>query len=660
MEHHPHRFTTSCAALAPLSRIQQILIVILFTILNTASYGEVRHPINGDAAPVFEASLIVDADSGTFLEEDSDTSLEEKAEAILSEISRGRKLLGVDGYTPVRVYTSHSLAEILLRKVSVELQDQAGSGGELAESREYWYSARESAALSAGGLHELGTWWLKPGTYSVKSKLVAEDDLEAANVPRINVSKEISLNVDGGPLYIEVSLDRQSSLFGLKQKSQLKVLSREATDQESNAVRERRVRYHILSGNELLASLLGSSEVDVDARRTSITEEVVTTAGANDAGSEGETRHAPGVDNWYRQYRSAMAELADGREPAALKGLVEIASAPVEDIADDVESTRLLQDRINVELGFYFLKTGRNLSAAQHFRVVRRFSPYAKKALIGLGWALLRPTERSIDVEGKPQADYLWSGSDEYVAWARRNAPYRNAWAVGSGEKLADLRNALSPWLELVAGNTLTAEVQEGLLVIPYALTHFGALDRAEERYRRADDTLLQAYQRLSNLRTEIQQGKLVDDLLAYFAQQDSGWRDCLCGFERGDEEALSLVIEAPAVMLELDALRQWTVVREEFRRYQQSLSEVHSDSISAGSRASLSHLLAKLESLESRLTARIAQQSQAFNDVAEMITAEHIERTEAYLAESRFALARLNERRREQLLGYSEQGGER
>ena len=651
MEHHPHISKTMCARLAPHSRIQQILLVILFTILNAASYGEVRHPINGDAAPVFETALVVDADSGI--------SLEEKAESILSEISSGRKVPGIDGYIPVRVYTSHSLSDILLRKVSVELQGQAGSADELAESREYWYSARESAALSAGGLHELATWWLKPGTYSVKSKLVAEDDLETANVPRINVSKEISVNV-GGPLYIEVSLDRQSSLFGLKEKSQLKVLSREATGPESHTVLERRVRYHALSGNELLASLLSRGEVDVESERHSITEEVVATASDNGTGSEGQAREAPGVEGWYRQYRSAMAELADGREPAALKGLVEIASAPVEDIFVDVESARLLQDRINVELGFYYLKTGRNLSAAQHFRVVRRFSPYAKKALIGLGWALLRPTERSIDVEGKPQADYLWSGSDEYVAWARRNAPYRNAWAVGSGEKLADLRNALSPWLELVAGNTLTAEVQEGLLVIPYALTHFGALDRAEERYRRADDTLLQASQRLSNLKAEIQQGKLVEDLLAYFAQQDSGWRDCLCGFERADEEALSLVIEAPAVMLELDALRQWTVVREEFRRYQQSLNKLHGNSISTDNGTSLSHLLAQLESLESHLTARIAQQTRAFNDVAEKITAEHIERTEAYLAESRFALARLNERRREQLLGYSEQGGER
>lgn len=568
----------------------------------------------------------------------------------------------VSPYVPLQIYLSHPDGDSVLRKVRIQLRGDGGDG----HVEERIFSAQESRALSLGGMSHVATWWIAPGEYALSAKVIAEQNLQVANIPRINISASKPLHITTAPIVIELKTVRRSALFGLKHDTALAIEDRAVDDPGAEGARLRRaqIAFSENSGNDLLARIYRQALSSSSGHEpVSTNEEVIATAKGNVAADDGNSTtptdnvagsNGVNISTWYRQYQSGLSDLRNQREAEGLSQLMAIASTQIDPGSAASSIATLLQDRINAELGFYFLKTGRNLSAAERFRAVRRFSPYAEKALIGLGWALLRPVERqgNGDIPSAADTHYLWSGSEDYIAWARRNAPYRNAWSVGSGEKREDLRRAMSPWLELVAGNSLSAEVQEGLLVIPYALTHFGALDRAEERYSLAVSELRGASQRLHDLRQAIADGVLAGAMVSFFDRQKSGWQACLCGFESVDQDALSLLVEEPSFMMAVDALRQWANLRQHIAQRRQALLPL-SESSSA-----FRAWVQQLDQLAPRVDDRIAVLSQRVNRVAESLVSQYIDRTDAYLAESRFALARLNERRRDQLLSYSQPGG--
>jgi len=310
----------------------------------------------------------------------------------------------------------------------------------------------------------------------------------------------------------------------------------------------------------------------------------------------------------------------------------------------------LLRDKVNLALGYHFLKQGDSEQSVNYFSQVRRLSPYANKALVGLGWALLSPRQNqaaplvaSDDHSRQAIATatpYLWSGSEDEIAWARRHTPFRRAWAIASGGKEEDLQAAMVPWMELVNRDPLDPAVQEGLLILPYVMSHWaGQAQRAERYYVAASSRLQAALQHLRGASADIQLGGLRAAIDLADQRGGSGWDIWLSALYEDKDTYLDLLLDSPNFHEALSEYRQLVRIRNLLGAYQ------------AGALVG-GEFNAKLAALLPRLTASIATRAATLDREALAEIGRHHRRTEMYLAEASFALARSHENTRRKLSG--------
>ena len=308
----------------------------------------------------------------------------------------------------------------------------------------------------------------------------------------------------------------------------------------------------------------------------------------------------------------------------------------------------LLKDKANLTLGYYFLEHDDNTSAANYFRSVRRLSPYANKALVGLGWALLSPRATSLKERGESSdsstalaGNYLWSGSDDEVAWSRRDAPFRRAWAVAKGEKEQDLLAALVPWMELISRDPLDPAVQEVMLIIPYLMLHWdGQEARSQQYYVSAVARLKQARLDLTAIEQDIRSGGLLKSIHDADAVDDSGWDAWLSDLTANRLGGyLSLLIDRADFRYALTQYRQLNHIHA---RLQSSIDDRSSENI------------AVVRSVMAEIERHRSDWSTTLEKLALERIIERCQRTEAYSAEAEFALARNYERLHKQLSGVA------
>lgn len=313
----------------------------------------------------------------------------------------------------------------------------------------------------------------------------------------------------------------------------------------------------------------------------------------------------------------------------------------------------LLRDKVNLALGYHFLKQGDSEQAVNYFSQVRRLSPYANKALVGLGWALLSPRQSqaaplvaSDDHASEAIATatpYLWSGSEDEIAWARRHTPFRRAWAIASGGKEEDLQAAMVPWMELVNRDPLDPAVQEGLLILPYVMSHWaGQAQRAERYYVAASERLQAALQSLRGASADIQRGGLRAAIDLADQGGRSGWDIWLSALYDDKDAYFDLLIDSPNFHEALSEYRQLVRIRDLLGAYQSG------PLVAVDGR----ELDAKFAALLPRLTASIATRAATLDREALVEIGRHQRRTEMYLAEANFALARNHENTRRKLSG--------
>lgn len=347
------------------------------------------------------------------------------------------------------------------------------------------------------------------------------------------------------------------------------------------------------------------------------------------------------VADIYANYNRGVSLLTSNTPLDGVSVLKEISAG--EYLEND---TILLQDKTNLTLGYYFLESGDNRSAVHYFRQVRRLSMYANKALVGLGWALLSP---NTGTEGETAFDklnannvsaegYLWSGSEDDIAWSRREAPFRRAWAIAKGEKEEDLRAAIVPWMELINRDPFDPAVQEVMLILPYLMLHWdGQEARAQQYYVSAVERLKQTSQDLVKIENDIRSGGLINSIRA--ADIDSNgwdiWLSDLTAKRLGGY--LNLLIDSADFRNTLQELRQLDLIYKRLN----SLGDGNVDEMMAEVDSARVDLAAELEKLA----------------LARIVERRH--RTEAYSAEAEFALARNYERLRLQLSGVVWNGGE-
>jgi hypothetical protein len=145
-----------------------------------------------------------------------------------------------------------------------------------------------------------------------------------------------------------------------------------------------------------------------------------------------------GPEGWapYARYNLGVAFVRLNRLDDGARQLDRVgrSSPPSEELLD-------LRDKANLALGYAYLQQSLDGQARPVLERVRLESPFANKALLGVGWA---------------------------------------------DAATSDFRGALTPWLELKDRDLLDSAVQESLLAIPYAYAQLDAHGSAAEGYQSA------------------------------------------------------------------------------------------------------------------------------------------------------------------------------
>lgn len=577
-------------------------------------------------------------------------SLKAQALNLYSEIKMAEKVVP-NNSNSVAVYIANHEQDLAIQSVIFSVDGR--------ESARYNYSERDAEALYNGGLHLLIELQLPAGEHKIAAKFVVMDVDAGIHAGRLypRFEQAISLKND---TQLKLELVR-GGLFKMQAKAEIRVHD---LGPENNVGSDSKPRLKAAYFNarrhlafDALADAIAIIKSGAGVALFSDKQKQALSQSVAELGLRGELPELQGIvelsggdqktplSPMFARYNAGVALIQQGKYAEGVAILVELSegeSYPHEEI--------LLRDKINLALGFHFLKQDDSEKSVEYFSKVRRLSPYANKALVGLGWAILTPSRSAASSAendlnspgvGAKSMPYLWSGNEDEIAWARRHAPFRRAWAVAHGEKAEDLQAAMVPWMELISRDPLDPAVQEGLLILPYAMSHWaGQSQRAEKYYVSASDQLQQALQTLDTASADIQNGGLRGAIDQADRSGRSGWDIWLSALTASKDAYLDLLLDSSEFHRALSEYRQLTHISTVLSEYQNTFM---ADSRRGALADELETLLLKLNASAATWAANLDREA-----LAEI--SRHRKRTEAYLAEANFALARNHENTRRKL----------
>ncbi len=521
-------------------------------------------------------------------------------------------------HPPLSVYLTSRADTLVIQSATLRIDD---------EKHRYDYSLTEAHAINEGAAHPLVRLPLSPGEHRLRAEVVAlpgGDPRGKRVVARID--QPFSLPETGGN--IELHLDN-SGMKHLLGGASLVVRQHGAADLSLTSPS---AQFFTVTGQyfQAISALQYAASRGVHISPATLTE---------NTRAYGIAAASPPVnDPVYDRYNQAVALLESGSDEQGLAMLKALVDADYEDY-----DKQQLQDKVSLALGYYYLSRYLPSEAQEHFRRVRRLTGYANHALIGLGWALLKPdnpalagSKTAAPAPGQSGANYLWSSSDDEVAWARRRAPFRRAWSVVSGAMKEDLRNALVPWMELIADDPFDPAVQEGMLIIPYAMTHMGDFAQAERYYLRAQEQLLTVRSSIQARMQHVQSGQLSTGIDRYLQRRDNGWDAWLARVIADPAtEYVNDLISNPGFLDAVQDYRTLSELDDAMREHRQhpALEIDEAQPLRDGIDAVLARIHSKRHDARQRMElAALASLSVHYN------------RVETYLAEAGFALARIHD----------------
>lgn len=176
----------------------------------------------------------------------------------------------------------------------------------------------------------------------------------------------------------------------------------------------------------------------------------------------------------YARYNLGIALIKSGEVKRGTTMLDELGRAGAES-----EEYRSLRDRANVSLGFAALADDKAKLARTYLERVRLKSPFANKALLGLGWA---------------------------------------------SDQLDQTKVALIPWLELTERSGNDAAVLEAQIAVPYAYAKLGAYGQAVDGYQQAVTAFTKEDTALNESITVINSGTFLKALIERNPGEEMGW----------------------------------------------------------------------------------------------------------------------------------------
>ncbi|HVT34274.1 MAG TPA: hypothetical protein VHE37_01720, partial [Nevskiaceae bacterium] len=415
------------------------------------------------------------------------------------------------------------------------------------EAAHYSYSEDQARSLAAGALQPLYRHELAAGAHRLRALAIAVDPQAPPYSPRSRVQLEAALP-DAGAQTVQVELRfTQGSAI-----STSALTLQPLPDAASAAQRAADFLLDDQRPLEAAEQLAGTDADDASPRLMRIRQQLGLDAPVAIAAQ-------PGLD----EYDQAVAQLGAGDSARALDLLDALGRRS--DIAAP------LADRANLALGDALLRAHRNAPAGAAYARVHRDSAWASAALLGLGWShLLSPNAAT---EAQP-ASYALPADADQAAQARRAVPFRYYNSVVSGARADDVRQALLAWTELIGRDPADPSVQEGMLAVPYAMSHLGAQAQAE-------DYALRAITRLAAVHALLRDGaallheQLPMLLQHYFSERSDGWHSQFADLtaERrwwlegsGDErirDVLAVLMQEPAFRVALRDERDALLLRD-------------------------------------------------------------------------------------------------
>lgn len=483
------------------------------------------------------------------------------------------------------VYVGAAVNELILRRVEVQVDD--------LPVQHYEYGSFEAEALQRGGLHRLQVADVAPGAHRLRARFFVRRVGAAPDTPRYVLSLEETFKKSNVPLSLEFAVQRGSRGSGT-----LRVLR---SDGRSDAQRQRVARFA------------------EDARVNWI-------AAAEGPPVSAIPDPAPPSQN-VGLFNAALILFRNGRRTQALDMLGRIGTSD-----DDTADEQRVRDLANLTLGFQMLRERNGAAANVAFGRVRSPGPYANPALLGLGWAALLPSgAASRRARG---ADRLAELDPEQAAELRRRKPLRYNWSQGVSISERDLRAALAPWHELALRNPFDPVVQEGMLVVAYALQELGAHRQAEQQYQRAIDRLEQVRRRLDGLLPELDDGRF---FVPIDAEAGHGWRRWLADFDADADSGYMRMLTTDVDFIDaIEARRPLVFQQRLLARHAGTLAGFPPDEL----RARL--LRERIEDLLRRGVEPLDQATARARDAAFAVLQRISASTDAYLVDARFALARI------------------
>lgn len=483
----------------------------------------------------------------------------------------------------VQIYVGAAADELLLRRVRVQLDEQP--------PLEYEYSSLESTALLRGGLHRLHAGALAPGPHRLRALFVARSDDAQPLTPRIELRIDQAFDKTSQPLALQLTLAQDS---GWRDRAVLSLAQSPLPD-AAQALRAARFAEESLSG---WAVPFEGAPSDLPV-------------GAPEAAS-------------ITRYNDAVAMIRNDSRDTGVMALAQIATGDA--VGADA---RRVRDLANLTLGYQFLRERRGAEAATALRRVRSPGPYGNAALLALGWTWLLPAGAQ---SGTDAAAGWWPQDATDSPELRRRMPFRYNWSVAAGERERDLHAALVPWNELSGRDPLDPVVQEGMLVIAYALQHLGAQEQAQRHYLRSIERLQQAGARLDDALAQTRDGRM---LALVDAQTPDGWRRWLADLPYDDATAyFRILVEDAAVVDALEVRRPLLFQRRLLAYHAQELEGL----------AEARDLRARVDALVLRVDREIDVANAQLTAAAQTALQARAKVTRGYLAEARFAVARMHD----------------
>lgn len=227
--------------------------------------------------------------------------------------------------------------------------------------------------------------------------------------------------------------------------------------------------------------------------------------------------------NAYIQYNLGIALLQKGEEEKGLSILSSLGQTESHDI-----ELMALKDKVNLQLGYHHLGTGKAQQAKTYFKRIQLEGPFSRQALVGSGWA----------------------------DFAR-----------------GQIERALVPWTLLQENETLNDSSIEAKMALPYAYASLGAHGKAANLYGHAIDSIESEIGTIDSTIKSIGNGKLTQTLLAEFDNQRKDWLGDVLSRSEPPQYYLPLLLTTEAFRQLAENLHDLAVMNNRLQHWQTSMN---------------------------------------------------------------------------------------